>query len=228
MTDGRNPFDDDAQAAGYDGWFASPVGRVVDRLQGALVEHLARPWPGERALDVGTGTGHYATRLAERGLHVTGCDASNVMLGAARAKCADVTWCLASAERLPFDDGAFDLVLSVTMLEFVRDPEGALAEMWRVTAPGGRLVVGVLNAESAWGRFYRQQAERAETPFRHARLYTPERLLGALRMFGRPRWGSSVFFAPSGRWVWAADGLEWLGQHLWLSQGTLLVGRVDK
>ncbi len=227
-----NPFADPSQAAAYDGWFESPLGRLIGRLQGALVERLAQPRPGERALDVGTGTGLYAVRLDSRGLRVVGCDASEAMLAVAARKGTAVRWCLAEAEHLPFADSAFDLVLSVTMLEFVPEPRRALEEMYRVTAPGGRLVVAVLNAESAWGRFYRAQAEREETPFRYAHLFTPGEFVSLLRAVhpgGRPpRWSGSVFFGPSGRAAWAGTCLERLGQWLWPERGALLVGRVEK
>lgn len=227
-----NPFADPAQAASYDGWFESPMGRLIGRLQGALVERLAQPRAGERALDVGTGTGLYALRLAAKGLRVTGCDASEAMLAVAARKGTSVKWCLAEAAHLPFADGAFDLVLSVTMLEFVPNPLRALEEMLRVTAPGGRLVVAVLNAESAWGRFYRAQARAMETPFRYAHLFTPGEFASLLRQVrGDARsvqWSSSVFFGPSGCAAWAGILLERLGQWLWKERGALLVGRIEK
>ncbi|MBC7239185.1 MAG: hypothetical protein H5T71_03690, partial [Chloroflexi bacterium] len=72
MPSAYNPFADPTQAAAYDGWFETPLGRLIGRLQGALVERLAQPRPGERALDVGTGTGLYAVRLASQGLRVVG------------------------------------------------------------------------------------------------------------------------------------------------------------
>jgi len=233
MAERVNPFADEAQATGYDGWYETPLGHAADRLQGALVERLAQPRPGERALDVGAGTGHYAVRLAARGLRVTGVDSSEAMLAVARAKEAAVEWRQAEVERLPFPDGSFDLVLAVTVLEFVPDPMRALAEMHRVTTPGGRLVLGVLNAASAWGRFYRAQAQQADSPFRHAHLFTPAEFVAMLRRFGRPRWdsvhwSSALFVPPSGRGLWAADALEWLGQRLWRGRGALLVGRMDK
>ncbi|MBC7255920.1 MAG: methyltransferase domain-containing protein [Chloroflexi bacterium] len=231
MPSAYNPFADPTQAAAYDGWFETPLGRLIGRLQGALVERLAQPRPGERALDVGTGTGLYAVRLASQGLRVVGCDPSSAMLDVAARKGAAVQWCQAEAEHLPFGDGAFDLVLSVTVLEFVADPLRALQEMYRVTAPGGRLVVAVLNAESAWGRFYRAQAEQVETPFRYARLFTPLQFTGLLRTANAhkpPRWSSSIFFGPSGRMAWAGALLERLGQGFWPERGALLVGRVEK
>jgi len=106
-----NPFEQPEVAAAYDGWYDTPLGQVSDRLEKDLVYRLADPRPGERALDVGTGTGHWACDLADRGLEVTGIDASESMLRAARTKDCRVTWKRADVEAMPVADGAFDLVL---------------------------------------------------------------------------------------------------------------------
>ena len=224
----RNPFEVGELASAYDSWFDTPLGRAVGRLQSATVYRLARPHAGELALDVGTGTGLYACNLANRGLHVVGCDSSEAMLQVARAKATRVVWQLAEAESLPFSEGTFDLVLSVTALEFMRDPAQALSEMFRVVSPGGRLVLGVLNAQSAWGKDYIRDARRDDTPFRYACLYTPATFETALGAFGPVRWSGSVFFAPSGRGLRLANVLEYLGKAFCRGHGSLLVGRVDK
>jgi len=227
-TDYHNPFDDAALASSYDAWFETPLGQVVDRMEKRLIYKLAQPKAGESALDVGTGTGHFACDLAARGLRVTGYDSSEAMLQVARLREIGVTWHQGEAESLPFADGSFDLVLSVTALEFVRDRQRALAEMFRVTAAGGRLVVAVLNAVSPWGIARKHEAARQDTPYRHAHFFAPAEFAAALGQFGRPRWNSAVFFAPSGLGMGLADLLEVLGQGLWRGGGAMLVGRVDK
>ena len=225
---GHNPFDKEALASAYDDWYDTPVGRVADRLEKALILRLAQPRPGESALDLGTGTGHFALDLAGRGLRVTGYDSSEAMLRVARSKESDVTWQRGQAEALPFADGSFDLVLSVAGLEFMDEPDLALTEMFRVLAPGGRLVVAVLNARSPWGRTRVRQASRQDTPYRYAHFYTPGEFVAALSRYGRLKWSGSVFFAPSGRGMRLADLLERFGQKLFPGRGALLVGRVDK
>jgi ubiquinone/menaquinone biosynthesis C-methylase UbiE len=240
----ENPFAEEEHAANYDAWFDTPLGQTVDRLEKEVVYHLARPQAGETALDVGTGTGHWAVDLAQRGLTVTGVDISEAMLAVARRKAAEigledrVAWHQADAHALPFPGstqdggdrrfaGSFALVLSVTTLEFVRDPELVLAEMVRVTAPGGRVVVGVLNALSPWAQFYREQAEKQDTPFRHAHFFTPHELVELLSRWGKPQWGSAVFVHPSGRGLSLAWPIEMLGKTILQHRGALLVGRVD-
>ena len=218
----------DLVAPFYDSWFETPLGRVVDELEKDLLYRLARPKAGERALDVGTGTGHFAFDLAAKGLQVVGVDISRPMLASARAKGPAVRLVLADAAELPLADDSFDLTLAVTTLEFVARPDEALAEMWRVTRPGGRLVVGVLNALSPWAWARRLEARRRETPFSHARFYRPGEFVRALRRFGEVRWSSSVFIAPNGWGLGRAWTLERFGRRHLRPFGALLVGRVIK
>jgi SAM-dependent methyltransferase len=112
-----------------------------------LVEHAA-PAAGERVVDVGTGTGTAALLAAERGARVTGVDPAPRLLEVARAQAAarglDAEFALGDAAALPLADGEADLVLSAFGAIFAPDPAAAAAEMARVTAPGGRIIL------SAW------------------------------------------------------------------------------
>lgn len=224
----HNPFEAAEIATLYDGWFNTPLGQAVDRLEKQLIYRLARPRAGERALDVGTGTGHYALDLARQGLQVTGFDRSEAMLAVARRANPAIAWEQGEAEALPYTDSSFDLVISVTALEFVRDPARALAEMVRVAAPGGRVVVGALNARSSWAQMYRREAALHETPFRYAHFFTPDEFVGLLCAHGRLAWQSAVFIPPSGRGLALAGALERIGQTLQRGRGALLVGRIVK
>jgi len=227
-ADYHNPFDDPTLASSYDAWFDTLLGQVVDRLEKRLIYRLAQPKAGESALDVGTGTGHFACDLALCGLRVTGYDSSEAMLQVARARDAGVYWQKGEAEGLPFADGSFDLVLAVAALDFMRDRDLALAEMFRVTAPGGRMVVGVLNASSPWGKARKREASQQDTPYRYAHFSTPAEFVAVLSQYGRLRWNSSLFFPPSGLGMGVADSLELLGQAFYRGGGAMLVGRVDK
>jgi ubiquinone/menaquinone biosynthesis C-methylase UbiE len=219
----------DAVASLYDSWFQSPLGRMVDELEKDLLYQLAGPRSGdERVLDVGTGTGHFAADLARRGWTTVGIDLSAEMLDVARHKGPAVHLVRGDAAALPLAPHSFDLVLSVTMLEFVADPERAVQEMWRALRPGGRLVVGVLNALSPWAWQRRREAQTQETPFSEARFVSPRGLMLLLGPLGPVQWSSSVFIGPMGqglRWAW---GLERLGRALLKPFGALLVGRVRK
>jgi ubiquinone/menaquinone biosynthesis C-methylase UbiE len=224
----RNPFASAEVAGAYDAWFESPLGATVDRLEKRLIARLAAPRAGQSALDVGTGTGHYAAYLDDLGLRVTGIDASPAMLEVARARPSDVAWQEGDAAALPYPADSFDLVLSVTMLEFVPDPAAALAEMYRVLRPGGRLVAAVLNARSPWGRARQREALEADTPFRRAHFFQPGEFASLLGRLGQAEWSSAVFLGPYGGGLRYADLLERLGQAFWRGRGALLVGRVSK
>jgi len=155
----------DGAAASYDQWYETPAGRLVDAIEKDLVLAAAAPRAGEIALDLGCGTGNYSLWLAEMGLAVTALDLSAGMLERARAKAAAsaaglerVRFVQGNFADLPFADASFDLVLSVTALEFAGDPSGVLKEALRVTRPGGRVVAAVLTRPSPWAEKYEAAA----------------------------------------------------------------------
>jgi demethylmenaquinone methyltransferase/2-methoxy-6-polyprenyl-1,4-benzoquinol methylase len=95
--------------------------------------------PTDRCLDLAAGTATSAAALARGGATVVGCDFSLGMLREGRGKGVDLV--AGDALRLPFADGVFDAVTISFGLRNVQDTQQALAEMLRVTRPGGRLVV---------------------------------------------------------------------------------------
>ena len=104
---------------------------------------------GQHVLDVACGTGVLACEAARRvtpGGRVTGLDRNPGMLEIARRKDPTVDWREGLAEALPFADAAFDAVVCQFGLMFFDDRAKALAEMWRVLKPGGRLVVATYAA----------------------------------------------------------------------------------
>jgi len=218
----------DAAAPYYDSWYESPLGQTVDALEEDLLYGLASLRAGERALEVGSGTGHFAFGLAGHGLEVVGVELSPAMLAVAQGKGTAVPFVRGDAVALPLAPACFDLVLSVTALEFVADAQRAVAEMWRAVRPGGRLVVGVLNALSPWAWARQRESQKQETPFSHAHFYSPWEFVRLLRALGPVTWSSSVFVGPHGagqRWAWR---LERLGRAVLRPFGALLVGRVTK
>jgi demethylmenaquinone methyltransferase / 2-methoxy-6-polyprenyl-1,4-benzoquinol methylase len=102
---------------------------------------LARVGPGSRALDVATGTGDLAIELAGRGAEVTGLDFSEPMLELARRKAPGLEWVAGDALSLSYAEGEFDAVTVGFGARNFSDLGRGLAEMARVTRPGGRVVV---------------------------------------------------------------------------------------
>lgn len=103
------------------------------------------PQPGERVLDVGTGTGWAARLAGRRGAQVTGVDIAPGMLAAAERLSAGVEprpeFVQAPVEKLPFGDASFDGVVSTYGVIFAYEPSAAVAEIARVLRPGGRLAL---------------------------------------------------------------------------------------
>lgn len=107
--------------------------------------NLAGDVAGRRILDVGCGAGPVLASLRERGATVTGVDSSVKILELARRRLGDgADLQVADLGRaLPFPDGAFDDVIACLVLHYLRDWTAPLAELRRVLAPGGRLIVAV-------------------------------------------------------------------------------------
>ncbi|HEU0131030.1 MAG TPA: demethylmenaquinone methyltransferase [Mycobacteriales bacterium] len=101
------------------------------------------PKPGERVLDLAAGTGTSSVALAESGATVVACDFSLGMLrvGTRRNAHPRVAFVAGDGLRLPFADGSFDAVTISFGLRNLHDLDAGLAELRRVTKPGGRLVV---------------------------------------------------------------------------------------
>jgi ubiquinone/menaquinone biosynthesis C-methylase UbiE len=97
------------------------------------------PAPGAATLEVGCGEGRVARDLAARGHRVTGLDASPTLLRAAAQADPAGRYVEGLAEALPFEDGAFDLVVAYNSLMDVDDMPAAVSEAARVLAAGGRL-----------------------------------------------------------------------------------------
>lgn len=136
-------------AENYERYFVPAIGAPV----AASLIAAADLQQGERVLDVACGTGVVARRAAEKvgsSGAVTALDLAPDMIDVAKslpvAKGAHIEWHVGDAESLPFDDGSFDVVLCQMGLMFMRDRAAAVAELARVVAPNGRLLVNTPGA----------------------------------------------------------------------------------
>jgi SAM-dependent methyltransferase len=162
-------------ATTYDEWFVpalfAPLARVV-------LDQTVVP-PGARILDVACGTGIVARTIARHlgpDGSVTGLDVSPAMLDVARRTAAaeglDVAWYEGSALDLPFADSAFDLVLCQMGMQFFPDRPCAVEEMYRVLAPGGRVVISTWRGLDQ-NPFYAALARSVRLRFASPALETP-------------------------------------------------------
>jgi arsenite methyltransferase len=153
-----------AEDLGYPDELANVPELAVESFAG-----VANPWqlgrlePGERVLDLGSGAGTdslvAAQMVGERG-HVTGIDMTPQMLAKARAAAAEmgvqnVEFVEGEAERLPFGDASFDVVISNGVIDLVPDKDAVFAELHRVLVPGGRMQIAdvtIQNPVSEEGR----------------------------------------------------------------------------
>lgn len=209
-------------AAGYDGpalaFFRNSADRLVD---------FAAPRRGARVLDVATGTGIAALLAASRvgpSGHVVGVDRSPAMLDEARRKASaaslpNVEFREATAERLPFPDADFDVVLCATALFLLPDMGDAVREQRRVTKHGGTLAFQAW-AETAFHPFadlFRRRLQQygvrlpdAARPYAWQRLTRPEQYAALLRDAGCQDielWSEQVgYYVPDAETWW---GIVW-------------------
>jgi SAM-dependent methyltransferase len=113
----------------------------------------------QRVLDLGCGNGRLLAALAARGAQVTGVDAYADSLARAHTRAPTATLLQADLTDVPVPDGAFDLVAALDVLEHV-EPEPFFAEVRRLLAPGGRLLLSVPAFASLWSERDRRAGHR--------------------------------------------------------------------
>lgn len=117
-------------------------------LEEPHVHRVLGPVEGLRILDLGCGTGRHTSWLSASGARVTAVDFATSMLEQARRKTRDlnVSYVIHDLhDSLPFGAGTFDIVLSCLVLEHLESAAEFFADIYRVTAPGGRAVVSTVH-----------------------------------------------------------------------------------
>ena len=163
----------------YDRWFETPIGRLIKKYESQLVLEMLRPGQGERILDAGCGTGVLTRDVLTAGAQVVGLELSLPMLLRAETKLLGYLFHMVRGDMrwLPFADNAFDKTFSVTAIEFIVEATAAIAELFRVTKPGGSIVVATLNSLSPWAGRRKAKAKEDDSVFEHALFRSPEELL---------------------------------------------------
>lgn len=149
-----SPNPDDRLKQEFNRWAEAGEGPKMERHHLDITEKTIRLMglrPGERVLDLGCGSG-WATRLLARLVgdgpegfgQVVGLDVSDEMIRQARAASKDfdnILYVVGSAQQIPWEENFFDKVLSVESFYYYADQDRALAELFRVMAPHGRLFI---------------------------------------------------------------------------------------
>lgn len=189
-------------------FYATALGRSARRI---VARKLAEAWGPAGGLDV-MGLGYAVPYLegfaasARRAIAaMPAAQGVEVWPGGARNRSV-----LIDEYALPFVNALFDRVLVIHALEEADDPVALLREVWRVTAPSGRVIVAAANRVGFW-------SDAVATPFGHGRPYTRSQLESLVREAGlEPLAWSRALFAPPLQWTarWA-DGFEQAGAWLW-------------
>jgi SAM-dependent methyltransferase len=166
-----DPFDEHAEE--YDAWFERHRESYLAEL--AAVRELLPS--GGKGGEIGIGSGMFAGPL---GIPV-GVEPSPRMAGLARRRGLRVLE--ATAEALPFADGEFDFALMVTVICFLDDVEQALREVNRILKPGGILIIGFIDRESALGREYSRKKGQSKF-YRDAVFYSVHDVESMLSLSG--------------------------------------------
>jgi len=118
---------------------------VIDSYYAHIAEEVVSHLPGGKILDLGTGPGYLPIEIARRSssVHIIGVDLSPKLIDMARSKAAkaDLTdqlqFLLGDANKINFDDSAFDMIISTGMLHALKNPVKVIREMYRVLKRGG-------------------------------------------------------------------------------------------
>jgi ubiquinone/menaquinone biosynthesis C-methylase UbiE len=162
----------------YEQWFQTPTGRLVEEYEKELIFEMAQPGRGEKILDAGCGTGVFTRHFLIAGARVIGLDISLPMLRRAKEMLAPYPFqgIQGDMRNLPFPDNRFDKFISITAIEFIEDAKVAVLEAFRVTKPGGVVVVATLNRLSPWASRRKEAARKGHPLFKRATFRSPDEL----------------------------------------------------
>ncbi len=186
----------------YEAWYHTVRGKWIAGVEWKLLLDLMQPKADMTLLDVGCGTGYFSRRFSEIDLNVTALDPNKAALDYARQQSEAIHYLQADALSLPFSNDSFDYVSAITSLCFVKTPQQAVQEMWRVTKHG--LLLGVLNKHSLlyWQKRHSQSYagarwDRIITLKKWAELLEPEPFHISV--------SNGVLVAGRGKFSWLAE-----------------------
>ncbi|TRZ48695.1 MAG: class I SAM-dependent methyltransferase [Dehalococcoidia bacterium] len=163
-------------ASDYDAWFDGE-GKLIFAIEvqafQEVLPFLSKPW-----LEVGVGSGRFAQTLGIE----TGVDPSIKLLNMARGR--GIAVFLGRGEQEPLVAESFGTVFFIVTLCFVSSPLAVLREAYRILQPGGKVVLGLVLAESPWGRFYESKKKQGHSFYQRATFYRYDEAVGLLGQAG--------------------------------------------
>jgi len=196
-------------AAGLASFYEAPMGQVTRRL---VLRRLRLAWPdlsGQRVLGYGFAVPYLRALQSE----------AERVVAVVPAQHGAVAWpghqplaALADEEQLPFPDALFDRILMIHGLEQAESSRQLLRQIWRVLAPGGRLLLIAPNRTSLWAQVERSPFAQG-SPFSRSQL---DRLMRQA-LFTPERWDTALFVPPlkSKRLMRGGASWEGVGRKLW-------------
>jgi len=151
-------------------WMSGDYGHFATYLEPGALEFLSRIpiEPGARILDVACGAGQTAIPMSRAGAKVTGVDIATNLIEQARARAQaenlDARFDEGDAELLPYEDGSFDIVISLIGAMFAPRPELVAAELKRVCRPGGKIIMGNWTPTGFVGQMFKIHGKHVPPP----------------------------------------------------------------
>ncbi len=172
----------------YDSWYERFPGKKLYEIE---LECLKKISPGTRALEVGVGTGRFASKLGIR----FGLDPAFNPLKLAKERGVEVV--CADGSSTPFSDNTFSSVFLIVTICFADHPGDLVRESYRILKPGGKIVLGLVPRESEWGKHYLELKRSGHFFYRFAEFYTIDEVKSMLQMSGfREISGFSTLYGP--------------------------------
>jgi len=166
----------DSLASVYDEWFERD-GELIfaTELQAfqQILSPLPKPW-----IEIGVGSGRFAHAL---GIEI-GLDPSIKLLELAGRR--GITAFLGRGELQPFNTASFGTAFFIVTICFVQSPLDVLNETWRILAPDGKVVLGLILRESPWGEFYEQKKKDGHRFYKYANFYSYDETVALLERSG--------------------------------------------
>ena len=212
----------------YNQWFKTPVGKLIKEIESNLVNELLDPGPKETILDAGCGTGVFTVDILAQGAQVVGIDISQQMLKSTVKKTTGYPYFKIQGDMLslPFKDNSFDKSVSITALEFITDAKSTVDELFRVTRPGGYVVIATLNSLSLWATRRKAKTKKGQRHLLENALFrSPQELFTYSHLKGVTK--TAIHFQKNAN-LGEARQIERVGRSKNLKTGAFVVVRWEK